>query len=143
MDDSSQTQTATDGQASILVNLEQLIKSHISGIDRLKDELQKHKGMLDDIFENDSTFKEHSEQAKEAAKIKSATKAQIMKQPQVTELSEKVKNMRSEIKEMENALSDYLKEYQRMSGVNEIEGEDGEVREIVYVAKLVKKCARI
>ena len=120
--------TAGDGkdqsQASVLINLEQLIKSHISGVDRLKEEVTKHKGMLDDILANDQTYKEHTERAKEASKIKAATRAQIMKQPQVAELAEKVKS---------------LKEYQRMSGVNEIEGEDGEVREIVYVAKLIKK----
>ncbi|KKR83803.1 MAG: hypothetical protein UU73_C0003G0238 [Candidatus Daviesbacteria bacterium GW2011_GWA1_41_61] len=135
--------TAGDGkdqsQASVLINLEQLIKSHISGVDRLKEEVTKHKGMLDDILANDQTYKEHTERAKEASKIKAATRAQIMKQPQVAELAEKVKSMKVEINEMEDALSDYLKEYQRMSGVNEIEGEDGEVREIVYVAKLIKK----
>ncbi|MDO8498366.1 MAG: hypothetical protein Q7S44_01085 [bacterium] len=138
MDDQIENKN-NDSQASVLLNLEQLIKNHISSIDKTSEELKKQKGMLDDIFANDSTYKQHSEQAREAAKIKAATKAQIMKQPQVTELSEKVKNMRQEVKEMQGALSDYLKEYQRMSGVNEIEGEDGEVREIVYTAKLVKR----
>ena len=47
--------------------------------------------------------------------------------------------MKSEQSELKTGLSDYLREYQRLSGSNEIEGEDGEVREIVYVAKLVKK----
>lgn len=133
------TTTSDDSQASVLLNLEQLIKNHISSIDRTSEELKKQKGILDDIFANDPTYKQHSEQAKEATKIKSATKAQIMKQPQVAELSEKVKNMRQDIKEMQEALSDYLKEYQRISGVNEIEGDDGEVREIVYTARLIKR----
>lgn len=146
MDDQNVLEPAENSdasQASILINLESIIKGHISSIDRLEEEMEKHKSMLDDIFENDATYKEHAEKAKEAARIKSATKAQIMKQPQVAELAEKVKGMKSELNEMKDALSDYLKEYQRMSGVNEIEGEDGEVREIVYVAKLVKKCAKI
>jgi len=46
------------------------------------------------------------------------------------------------LKDLQNALSDYLREYQRLSGSNEIEGDDGEVREIVYVAKLVKRTSR-
>ena len=41
--------------------------------------------------------------------------------------------------ELNEGLSDYLREYQRLSGSNEIEGEDGELRTIVYVAKLVRK----
>lgn len=128
-----------DSKATILLNMDQLIKTHISSIDRISDELTKHKDMLNDIFENDPTYKDHSEKAKEAGRIKAATKQQILKQPQAADLFNKIKSMQSELKELQGALSDYLQQYQQMSGVNEIEGEDGEVREIVYVAKLVKK----
>lgn len=142
MDDQSQTDqaqsAASPNQASVLVNLEQLIKTHIGNIDRITEESKKHKDMLDDIFDNDPTYRQHSEAAKEASKVKAATRAEIMKQPQVFELSEKVKTMRSEIKELKAALSDYLQEYRRMSGVSQIEDDRGEVREIVYTAKLVK-----
>lgn len=137
--DQPQNETATADSSGILLNMEGLIKSHISSIDRMSEELEKYQDMLNDILENDSTYKEHSEQAKEAAKIKSATKQQILKQPQAADLSEKIKHLRSEIKESKASLSDYLGEYQKMSGLNEIEGDDGEVREIIYVAKLVKK----
>ena len=126
--------------AEVLINLESMIKNHIAQIDKVTEDLKKHKDMLDDIFANDSTYKQHDEVAKEAAKIRNATKAQIMKQPQAADLSNKVKVYRGEVKELKMALSDYLREFQRMSGgVNEIEGEDGEVREIVYTAKLVKR----
>ena len=135
-----ETPTQVDG-GTVLINLESMIKSHISGLDRLRAELEKHSSMLQDIFDNDPTYKEHAEKAKEATKIKSATKQQILKQPQAAELNQKVKSFKSQIKETQDALSDYLSEYQRMSGVNEIEGEDGEVREIISVPKLVKKSA--
>ncbi len=127
------------GGASVLMNMEALIKSHVSSIDRIQDEAKKLKGMLDDIFGNDATFQQHDKASKEASKIKSQTRAEILKRPQAAELSNKVKSLKSEVKELEVALSDYLQEYARMAGVNEIEGEDGEVREIVYKAKLVKK----
>jgi hypothetical protein len=131
---------SSDGSgAMVMMNLESMIKSHISSIDRMQDELDKHSSMLQDIFDNDPTFKEHSDRAKEAAKVKSTTKAQILKQPQAADLNSKVKSFKSQIKEMQEALLDYLSEYQRMSGVNEIEGEDGEVREIILVPKLIKK----
>lgn len=130
-------------QASVLMNLERLIKSHIASIDKLTQDLAEYRQMLEDIFNNDSTYKDHLEKAKEAAKIKTATKQQILKQPQPANLANKVKSMGSELKELKNALSDYLKEFQRMSGLNEIEGEDGEIREIVYTAKLIKKSFKI
>src|SRR3989344_7098313 len=130
---------ASAGGAQVLINMEGLIKSHVSSIDKLQDEAKKHKGMLDDIFANDPTYQAHDKAAKEASKVRATTRAQILKQPQAGELASKIKGLKSEVKELQIALSDYLQEYNRMSGVNEIEGEDGEVREIVYDAKLVKK----
>jgi len=128
--------------STVLLDLENLIKSHVSGIDKRKEELKKIKEMLNDIFVNDPTYQEHEKQAKEANKVKGTTKAQLMKQPNAKELGDKIKTTTSEIKETDGALSDYLREYQRMSGSNEIEGDDGQVREIVYVAKLIKKSSR-
>lgn len=125
--------------SEILLNMESLIKGHISTIDKLDEEAGKLKSMLDDIFNNDPTFKEHEKLAKEAGKVKQNTKSQILKRPQAADLDKKVKELKSEIKENQASLSDYLQEYARMSGVNEIEGDDGEVREIVYTARLIKK----
>lgn len=136
-DESVKEEAVSGGQ--ILINMEGMIKNHISSLDRLSSEMKKYRDMLNDIFEQDPTFREHSEKAKEAAKVKQKTKAEILKRPQARELSDKLRDMRIEVKELEGALSDYLQEYQRMSGVNEIEGDDGEMHEIVYVAKLKRK----
>ncbi len=140
--DQNTPETNSQGEGQVLIELEDLIKNHISSIDNLQGELKKQKEMLDDIFANDPVYQSHLEQAKEATKLKSATKQQILKQPQAKELDDRIKSMKSEVKEQQAALSDYLQEYNRISGVNEIEGEDGEVREIVYVAKLVKRSFR-
>lgn len=125
--------------SEILLNMESLIKGHISTIDTLSEEARKIKEMLDDIFNNDPTYQEHDKASKEAAKVKQGTKQQILKQPQAAELDKKFKELKGELKENQGSLSDYLQEYARMAGVNEIEGDDGEVREIVYNAKLIKK----
>ncbi len=127
------------GKADILINLESLIKSNLSAIERLQVEVRENKGILDDIFNNDPTFKKHSDDAKEAVRIKTNTKQQILKTSQAADLNNKLKTMQSELKEMQGSLSDYLQQYATMSGVNEIEGEDGEVRQIVYVARLIRK----
>lgn len=128
-----------EGQGLVVIELENTIKSHLASIDKLEGEYATHKDMLEDVFNNDSTYKEHAKAAKEAARIKNNTKQELMKQVQVAALAEKVKDMKREISELQNALSDYLREYQRISGLSEIEGEDGEIRQIVYVAKLIRK----
>ena len=132
---------AEDNDAVLLEKIEEMIKTHISQIDTLTEDVKKHKEMMDDIFKNDEVFQEHDKVAKEANRIKSKTKSEIMKRPNVADLAIKLKALKSEKMELSEGLSDYLREYQRLSGSNEIEGEDGEVREIVYVAKLVKKSA--
>lgn len=137
--DEKQPEKTTQTSSDILLNMEGLIKGHISTIDQLSEEAKKLKDMLDDIFSNDPTYEEHDKLAKEAAKVKQNTKQQILKQPQAADLDKKIKDLRTDIKENQASLSDYLQEYARMAGVNEIEGEDGEVREIVYTAKLIKK----
>lgn len=135
------TVIATDetNSGQILINMEALIKNHIDAIERLQEEIKKHKEMLDDIFNNDPTYKEHVEKAKEVNKIKQNTRSQILQRPQAKELDEKVKSLKSQMKENKDSLSDYLQEFARLSGLNEIEDNKGEVREIVYVARLVRK----
>jgi len=132
-------QNAQDGEAIVLLNLEGMIKSNISSIDKLTEEVRIQKEMLDSIFENDETFKAHSAAAKEAQRIKTATKNEILKRPDVAHVFEKFKGIKLELKEAKESLASYLSEYQRMSGVNEIAGEDGIIREIIYVPKLIKR----
>jgi len=148
MDDTPSTVTDADivnpdpSAATVVLELETTIKNYITDIDRRKAELKKQREMLESALVNDETYRTHSEAAKAAAKVKSKTKFQILEQPANKQLSEKVKDLAVELKEADGALSDYLREYQRMSGASEIETSDGEVREIVYVAKLVKKSSR-
>jgi hypothetical protein len=78
----------------------------------------------------------------DAMKGKKEIKAKLSRQPNALETAEKKKNMSSEIKEMDAALSDYLREYMRISGANQIEDDNGTVHEIVYIAKLLKKASR-
>lgn len=135
--------TATDtSQTTILLDIENLIKNNFTAIDRLSQELRKEREMFADAFANDPIFKEHDEKSKQASKEKSVTRQQITKQPQIAKLADKIRTLSSEIKERKLSLSDYLLEYQRMSGANEIEIGDGTVLEIIHEARLIKKSSR-
>ncbi len=129
----------SSSDAALLMKIEEMIKTHLSQIDTLQESITKHKEMLDDIFGNDEVYQEHDKVAKEAAKIRSATKAQIMKRPNVADLANKLKDLKTEQGELKDGLSDYLREFQRLSGLNEIEDDKGELMEIIYVPKLVRK----
>lgn len=132
---------AAGGDAVVLINLESLIKGHVGSIEKLSKEAREEKETLDSILNNEPTYKEHFELAKEANRVKSETKQQILKRPDVKHVAEKLKSLKSEAGELEDELTEYLREYQRMSGNTEIEGDNGEMLKIVTVAKLVRSSA--
>lgn len=121
------------------LSVESLIKTLISRIARVKEELKPVKEMLSDLLNNNEKYQLADNEAKEASKKKSTVKKEILSTPEGKMASSKVDELKSELKEAQEALSSYLAEYQKLTGSSEIEGEDGELRKIVYVAKLVKK----
>lgn len=141
-DDNQQTigqvDEAVGGGGSQLLRVEELIKTHLSRIDNLQAEVTKSREMLDGVLEGDETYREHDRLAKEAAKVRTKTKSELMKQPSVAGFAEKLKELKIQQKELKDGLGEYLSDYQRLSGANTIE-IDGEVRQIIYVPKLVKK----
>ncbi len=125
--------------ANDYLNLENQIKTLIDQIDTLKEEIKNQKQMYDDSFQNDTTFKEHDEKVKEASKIRQATKAQILKQGNVAEISEKIADSKTDLKGMQNTLSELLIQYQKESGATQIESNKGEILRLVNSVKLVKE----
>lgn len=136
-DQGAPVETSTD--ATMILELESMIKNSLTTIDRNKSELKKLKEMLESALTNDEGYTDASEKAKEAAKIKGKAKLNVLANPATKQIDEKIKDLSADIKELNLGLSEYLREYQRLSGASEIEGEDGEIREIVYTAKLIKK----
>jgi len=124
------------------LNLESLIKSYVAKIDGLEKQLREKSQMLKDAFESDAVYREHEEKAKEANRIKSATKQQILKQPALMELNERVKDIKFDISEQQAVLTDYLTQYQQQTGANQIEIGDGEIMDIVTVVKLAKRSSK-
>ncbi|MEK9201175.1 MAG: hypothetical protein AAB909_04355 [Patescibacteria group bacterium] len=120
------------------LDLTSLINEHVGRIEKLKIEAGKYKEMLDDIFQNDPTYQQHDKLVKEAQKVRNGTKKQLMKMPQAADLVARIQEFKNMIKESNESLSGYLQEYQRSTGLFQIETSDGEVREIIYTARLIK-----
>jgi phenylalanyl-tRNA synthetase alpha subunit len=121
------------------LSVESLIKTLITRIARVKEDLKPVKEMLSDLLNNNEEYQLAANEAKEASKKKSGVKKGILSTPEGKMAQDKVTELKNELKEAQDALSSYLTDYQRLTGSSEIEGEDGELRKIVYVAKLVRK----
>jgi hypothetical protein len=134
-DSTEQIPSAVKTQLSV----EALIKTLISRIARVKEDLKPVKEMLNDLLNNNEEYQHAAAEAKEASKKKSSVKKEVLSTPEGKMALDKVNALKSELKEAQEALSSYLADFQRLTGVSEIEGEDGELRQIVYVAKLVRK----
>ncbi len=136
MDENNQTPVTQ------MVDLEKLILAHTARIDTIADEIRKVNEMINDILENSPVYREQSAAAKEATRIKSATKQEVLRDPTASSTVSKLEDLRTQSKELKNALSNYLQQYMKISPTNQIEDEDGGVREIVYLAKLIKRSAK-
>lgn len=121
------------------LSVESLIKTLISRIERVKEDLKPVKEMLSDLLNNNEEYQIADNESKEASKKKSTVKNKILSTTEGKMAKGKVDELKNELKDAQEALSTYLADYQRLTGSSEFEGEDGELRKIVYVAKLVKK----
>lgn len=128
----------TNEAVTSLFQIENLIKTHVAHIDTVKTEMAKQVEMFNDVLNNDPGYKKAAEEGKEVNKKKAEAKQNVLKSPSNASLNQKIKDMRQELKELKKALSDYLQQYQKIADTDQIETEDGEVRQIQYSAHLIK-----
>lgn len=138
MEEAGITDEAND-ELSSLQSIESQIKVNMARIGRLKEEMKPQREMLRDFLNNDETFMKLTDVAKKASQDKNSRKKQLLQEPNAKTINDKLDMMKEDLKEANEALSDYLRAYQEKTGLNEFEGEDGELRQIVNQVKLVRK----
>lgn len=124
-------------QAATLASIESLIKNSRARLLQLEEESKKLKEMFTSVLENDQEYVQSDKEAKKYSKLRSAAKSRLQKQPGAKETVDKITDNQFQIKELKNALSDYLAQFVSLSGLRQIETEDGKLMNIVYTAKLV------
>jgi len=127
-----------DSDATVVLSLEEMIKSNTASIQTLSEEKKRVSEMLEDTFNNDATYASQKDFIKQEQKKLKEIKSRISAQVSVKEMLDKKKHITSEIKERRNAVSDYLLEYERISEATQLELFPGEILQIVKVAKLVR-----
>jgi hypothetical protein len=131
--------SAAETPAMEIVNLSSLINRYFTDLEKIKQQLKTQRDMFNGAVENDKAYDEQSKQVKDLVKKRNAIKQDITQQPAVKAIILKQKELKEEMKDLQDALSRYLERYQQVAKTNMIEGEDGEMREIVPSYKLVKK----
>jgi vacuolar-type H+-ATPase subunit I/STV1 len=124
-------------EASFLA-LEGKIKRTYSLIQEAKDKLKEQREMFRDAFENDPVYKDQEEKFQEAKKICLETRQEILKDPAVASMQERIKEMRLSLKELQDALSEDLQQYRDLTGEKVIETDEGGLMEIISRARLVR-----
>lgn len=133
---------SSDTEAATRINLESMIHRYIVDTEKLREQMKTQKEMLEAAFQNDATYAQQDAVVKAEVKKKNEIKQKILKTPAVAMVNDKIKQLREEIKNTQEVLSQYVQKYQESTGLNQIMSEDGEVREIVIVTKLVRKSSK-
>ena len=120
--------TSDNTDVSSLPLVESAIRERNKKLAEVKEKQKKLNEMLKSYLENSPEYVEASKLAKTASGKKSSIKQSLLSQPGADEK-----------KELEESLSYYLSQFQNLSGTNEFEDENGDLKQIVYVAKLVKR----
>jgi hypothetical protein len=138
-DDEDASPSAGKNKALDIMQIENMINSQMVDIDKKRDDVKLLKSTFDDAFKNDAKYREFDDKVKEANRLKTTYKQAMMKDAAIAQANSAFLNGRDELKDMQMALSDYLKEYHRVTGLTQFETSDGQMLEIVQSFKLVKK----
>ncbi len=133
-----QTSAPTD-RATQVLQLENMINGFMADIQKLQQQVKEQGQMYKDALENDADYSNVLAKGREVAKEKKRIQEKLTQEPSLQVLDTKIKDLKSELKEAQDALSHYLVQYFEQSGLRQITGADGEIHEIVTTVKLVKK----
>lgn len=120
-----------------LFDLQELAVVTTGNLGSLKEQKRLTQQMLKDALLSSETYVENESKVKEQKKILAQTKEAIVSKPENAELVTKLKDIAANLKEKQQAISDYALEYERLSGRDTFE-KDGEIFTIVKTAKLAK-----
>lgn len=133
---------ASGGDALQQIDLERTIKTFHQGIASKRQDVKKHKDMIQDTLDGDQVYVEHLEKVNDAKKVLQETKNQLMAISSIISAKEEMKEMNAEIRDLKKALSENLMKYYEMTGTNNITMDDGETYVIQTSAKLVRQSSK-
>lgn len=123
----------------VVESLRSLILQTVENVQEMKGDKKKLDETIKSVLDNDSTYVKHAEDAKEASRIKSNTKKEIFKRPDVKHVVERKLELHEDIKAEEEQLDAYLQDYYDKTGTDVIEDRNGNVLQVIKKFKVVQK----
>ncbi|MGI5828186.1 MAG: hypothetical protein ACOX6V_04180 [Patescibacteria group bacterium] len=120
-------------------SVKNLVSRKTSQADELNAKIKELNNSLKNILVNDAELAEAEEQLKEVRKAVTKRKADLNNSPEAQSLKARIKEMKEELKDVEETLSSQLLTLYQLTGVQEFETNTGEVREFVIKAKVKAK----
>jgi len=107
--------------------------------DELNSQISELSDSLKNILINDSELAQSEEDAKKAKKAAVARKTTLMNSPEAVSVKLKLQEAKEDLKDIEDSLSTQLLSLYQITGVQEFETDEGEVREFVIKARVKSK----
>lgn len=117
----------------------EMIQKRMQIINDLQAEINKNKEIYDDALLNNPEYQKVEEKKEEVKKINKEAKekvAKIKENPTLQGINDTLKELKEELKNNREVLSQELADYYRESGSMEIIDPDGNIRHIKFNAKL-------
>lgn len=118
--------------------MEQNIRDGLSKQKAIKNELKIKRAMVKTALEQDAEYYKANESVKEYQKHRKAVKDRLMKEnPSLRTMDEQTKVLKEELKSVQLSLEDYIIEYEKNTGMQTINDNEGVVRRI-HIGKTAK-----
>jgi predicted nucleic acid-binding Zn-ribbon protein len=122
-----------------IINLENLIKGYMADIAKLREEIKVHSDAIKGTVEQDKDYSEVAEKVNAIKKEQNKIKKALEEMDALVAQKMKLIDLKKDLKEMSDAMSDYLNEYSVLTNSTEFVGPDGDVFKILRTAKLAKQ----
>lgn len=134
-------QSAVAGEQNTVMALQAVAERQAMRIDEIREKVKTLSDSMKSIFDNDNEFSSQEEYVKEASKKAKDRKASLTQSPEFRELSAKAAELKDELKELEESLSNHLLSLYQQTGARVFDTSGGSQREFKVHAKLLPKRA--
>lgn len=118
--------------------LHNLIQRKLEEMEELSRQIKEADEVIKGALEDNAAYNQADEKAKEATKNRTQVRAQVLSTPEMKSFALKRKDLKGQMAEEKETLSDYLIDYERLTGANIIENAKGVQLEIFKTATVAK-----
>lgn len=129
------------GEQNTVMALQAVAERQAMRIDEIREKVKTLADSMKSIFDNDNEFSTQEESVKEASKKAKERKSALTQSPEFRELSAKAVELKDELKELEESLSNHLLSLYQQTGARMFDVAGGKQREFKVHAKLLPKRA--